>query len=345
MSITYTPSHSYYFGAPSSKQSNVYFYAFNVQPDRLICYTFQVFNTTNNFVVATHGSMENLISFPSSAESYKLANAATFMAASVNASYTDSSALSKPPFTTNSSNDGTKYVLMLKDLVGVSGYNFYNVSNYNSYDHNTTYLLPISISTPIVSSMVANADPNTDFSVTLDSKSSRLVAVNKALQTKTMYTNKFNFNYRDIITLNTGMGNVSNLLNCNLLVSPTITQFISNIVFYNDLKLVNNNSYIWDNRLTLKLDGPITANVGDVVEYTVTLMNSALTDTFDNVPANIEVYPTTDAGVLSHRKVNLVNGVGKFKLNTSNLYSGEAFYVKVGWKYITGESQIRVTMI
>jgi hypothetical protein len=74
-----------------------------------------------------------------------------------------------------------------------------------------------------------------------------------------------------------------------------------------------------------------------------TLMNSNFSDTFTS-PSTVEVYPSSSAGIVSHRKIKLVNGIGKFKLDTANLYSGEIIEVKVGWKYITGDSKVSVTL-
>ena len=47
-----------------------------------------------------------------------------------------------------------------------------------------------------------------------------------------------------------------------------------------------------------------------------------------NSPVELETYPIVDAGQCTHRKLILKNGVGTFKVDTSNLSSGEKFSIK-----------------
>ena len=94
----------------------------------------------------------------------------------------------------------------------------------------------------------------------------------------------------------------------------------------------------------MRITGPSTGSVGDILEYNVNLMNNDFSELISNPPEEIEIYPEADAGEISHKKLILKNGIGKFKVDTKNLYSGDKFDVKIGWRYITNDSKVTVTL-
>jgi hypothetical protein len=164
--------------------------------------------------------------------------------------------------------------------------------------------------------------------------------------TKPNLDNISGFRRGDIIVLNSGYGGntLTTFENIDLIIPTGVSKFMSNVDFTDDLiKDPNSHSFYPKNKLRFKVSGPSSGSVGDILEYTVTLMNYDFSDTWTN-PPDVECYPSTDAGNLLHRKIILKNGVGKFKIDTSNLYSGETFNVKVGWKYITSDSKVSVTL-
>jgi hypothetical protein len=164
--------------------------------------------------------------------------------------------------------------------------------------------------------------------------------------TKHSLDHLFAFRRSDMVVLNTGFGGdtLSSYEDLTLIIPNTVSSFMSYVNFTNELyRLENKYSFYIEDQLKLKVSGPNSGVVGDILEYTVTLMNYDFSDTWIN-PPDVECYPSTDAGNLLHRKITLKNGVGKFKIDTSNLYFGETFDVKVGWKYITSDSKVSVTL-
>jgi hypothetical protein len=173
----------------------------------------------------------------------------------------------------------------------------------------------------------SKVDPNVDFSLDLDLS----FLTNRSIPSKDMYSPLFNGPYNYVFTINSGLGNPSKFEDMNLFVEKRASTWISNKSF----NKVDN----FNNRLKLKVTGPSTATIGSVVEYTIDLMNPNLTDTI-STDKDVEVYPVVSAGILSHRKVILKNGTGKFNVDTTNLYSGDELEVKAGWKFITGDSKV-----
>jgi hypothetical protein len=190
---------------------------------------------------------------------------------------------------------------------------------------------------------IANFESNVDFNIYTLNNEGNYFFENMSDATKKDCDPILNFKKFDVFCMNSGMGNVSKYTDLNILISSSVGNFFSNIQFTPDLTKEENGVYTFPNRLKLKLDGPSSCNVGDVLEYSVTLMNNDFSDTWTN-PPDIAVYPVADAGNQSHRKLILKNGVGNFKVDTTNLYSGDEFDVKIGWKYITSDSKISVTV-
>jgi len=192
-------------------------------------------------------------------------------------------------------------------------------------------------------------DPNVDYGVSYNDNSRSYEFYNFSDITKINYMGLLNLRTKDLFSFNTGFGNVDDMTKANIIISPSVGYFFSNLNFSPSLVAENPSdtnefkSLTFPGRVRAKITGPATANVGDVVEYNISLMNYDLSNTFTS-PPTIEVYPLSSAGVVSHRKVNVVNGIGKFKLDTSNLYSGDVVEVKVGWKYITGDTKILLTL-
>jgi hypothetical protein len=193
-------------------------------------------------------------------------------------------------------------------------------------------------------------DPNVDYGVAYnDTGGGSYEFYNFSDVTKNNYLGLLNLRTKDVFSFNTGFGNVDDMTKANINISPSIGYFFSNLNFQPNLVAENPSdtnefkSLTFPGKIRAKITGPATANVGDVVEYTVTLMNYNLSNTFTS-PQTVEVYPLSSAGAVSHRKVSVVNGTGKFKLDTSNLYSGDVVEVKVGWKYITGDTKLNLTL-
>ena len=222
-------------------------------------------------------------------------------------------------------------------------------NSYNIVPLNTEnlYLLPNkAVTIPFFAFEVCGLDPNMDITVSFDREKFNIR--NKNENGKVVYPTIPVSNWADILTFNTGFGNNTSFDSFNVIVNPFIGSFMTNknglTTYTETITRKNYNLIPFNNRLKLFIDGPSTGSVGDVLEYTVTLMDKNLSNTFTNAPATLECYPTVDAGELSHRKVILKNGVGKFKVDTKNLYSGDSFDVKIGWKYITSDSKVTVTL-
>jgi hypothetical protein len=220
--------------------------------------------------------------------------------------------------------------LNLNDVINRFGW-YYEDPLYTISNKETTYLLPKAFRCLALESSIginfSEIDPNIDFSLNLDLSS----IVNRSTVSKNMYGPLNNGPLNYIFTINSGLGNPSKFEDMNLFVEKRASTWISNKSF---TKVED-----FDNRLKLKVTGPSTATIGSVVEYTIDLMNSDLTDTI-STDKDVEVYPVVSAGILSHRKVILKNGTGKFNIDTTNLYSGDELEVKAGWKFITGDSKV-----
>jgi len=198
-------------------------------------------------------------------------------------------------------------------------------------DKENAYLLPkayrcLALETSIGIDF-SKMDPNIDLSLNLDLSS----IINRSILSKNMYGSLNNGPLNYIFTINSGLGNPSKFEDMNLFVEKRASTWISNKPF--------NKVDDFNNRLKLKVTGPSTATVRSVVEYTIDLMAPDLTDTI-TTDKDVEVYPVVNTGILSHRKVILKNGTGKFNVDTTNLYSGDELEVKAGWKFITGDSKV-----
>jgi len=320
MPTAYTPNYSYYNGA-RTRPNNSLFRVFNVTDTNLYVYTFQTFNA-------------NTLS-----DSYFVTDANTFFSAPVSAKGFNN--VTVPPFCTQTANTN---VLKFTDVQALGKFNLYENLITPIADKETLYLQPVSLFNLIDKNIdLPNLPQNLTIGLRTESNPKNTICYNFDNDTKISFDRILSFKIADILCINNGFG-ANTFTECNILVSSAIANFMSNLTF--DTKLVqspNNYSYSYPNRLRAKVTGPSTANVGDVLEYTITLMNNDFSDTWSN-PANVEVYPVTDAGQLSHRKVKVVNGTGKFKVDTKNLYSGDVFDVKVGWKYITNDSSVTVTI-
>lgn len=125
---------------------------------------------------------------------------------------------------------------------------------------------------------------------------------------------------------------------CNLTLSSPVSQDVVNASTdnkkYSDPKTT----------LALKIEGPTALAPGEVVEYTVKPWSRINSDFYTQHP-DFEVYPMVDGGRLSHRKVWVKNGVGKFKFFTDGLEKGELIDIKVGFKNYSGVDKLTVTMI
>jgi hypothetical protein len=220
--------------------------------------------------------------------------------------------------------------LQLNDVINCFG-QYYEDPLCPIEDKENTYLLPkvyrcLALESSILINF-AGIDPNVDFSLDDDLSS----FTNRSVPSKDIYSPLFSGPLNYVFTINTGLGKPTVFEDMNLFVEKRASKWISNKSF--------NKVDSFNNRLKLKVTGPSTANIGSIVEYTINLMNPNLTDII-TTDKDIEVYPVVSAGILSHRKVILKNGTGKFNVDTTNLYSGDELEVKAGWKFITGDSKV-----
>jgi hypothetical protein len=220
--------------------------------------------------------------------------------------------------------------LHLNDVINRFGW-YYEDPLCSIEDKENTYLLPKNYRCLALESSIginfSKMDPNIDLSLNLDLSS----IINRSIVSKNMYGPLNNGPLNYIFTINSGLGNPSKFEDMNLFVEKRASTWISNKPF---IKVDD-----FDNRLKLRVTGPSTATFGSVVEYTIDLMTPDLTDTI-STDKDVEVYPVVNAGIISHRKIILKNGTGKFNVDTTNLYSGDELEVKAGWKFITGDSKV-----
>lgn len=334
MPVTYTPEFSYYNGNKNPIEGD--FFIFNFGSDSITIYHFLTKNiedisTANAEVFSANTFFEAEIPFSSNPINMKNVN------------------IAKPPYINHVVTPMTiqlvdNFLLSYEDVAG----RFNLVKNSRSqFNTNNLYLLPNkAVKIPFFAFEVCGLEPNLDVTISFDRE--KFSIRNKNENGKVVYPSIPITNWTDILTLNSGFGNNTNFDSFNIIVNPFIGSFMTNktnlTTYTETITRQNYNLIPFNNRLKLKVTGPSSGNVGDVLEYTVTLMDKSFTNTFSNAPATLECYPSIDAGELSHRKVVLKNGVGKFKVDTKNLYAGDSFDVKIGWKYITSDSKVSVTV-
>jgi len=324
---TYKPNYVYYTGNAKPKSTDLV-YLFTVSDSSIIIYSFMVFKkqelkTVTDPTIGTSSqkidsTKYNFISDISGFLEYKGGKFHNYI----------------------SEENGKINLISFKELENL--YNFYEKNPGNITDLDNIYLRPYysSISTTLPK---YTADPNVDFRFT---STTNVGAILENLNVITKQDNepKYYSNYGDIIIVNSGLANQTSFLNLNYIVCPTVKSFFSNLKFTSDLNYNETTTdFYYDNMLKLKIDGPSTGSVGDILEYNVSLSDYSGNNTWKNLP-DIEVYPTVDAGILSHRKITLVKGIGKFKVDTSHLYSGETFDIKIGWKYLTSDNKVNVKL-
>lgn len=333
MPKNYTPKRLFFSGNVTFHNS--YFYAFIVEETKIKIYSFFKLNFMDNAIP----------------NSCYVTNAAKFFSAPVGSGNTRQ--VQKKPFCEQEILPDN--IIKFKDIQDLNIFNYYDGQD-SVLDLETLYLRPENAYYVEQENLnISKTDPNVDTVIeyTTTVSKSPFTIYNNSDETKTNSKSIGSFNKNQILSINSNFGKLNNFLEADYVVCPKVRNFISNLTFTNGLSKVrvieNNGSdpgvvdYEYQDRLKLKVEGPSTANVGDILEYNVTLMNNDFTDTYTNAP-DLEVYPTTEAGVLLHRKVVLKNGIGKFKIDTSNLYSGDTFDVKIGWKYRTNDSKVTVTV-
>ena len=333
MPKNYTPQRLY--SSESTTFQNNYFYAFIVVEATVRVYSFFKLNFMNNEIP----------------ESCYVTSASKFFSTPLG-SRTKRKVQKKPFCEQEILPDN---IIKFSDIQALNLFNYYGCED-SVLDLETLYLRPeIAYYIEYENLNIEKLDPNVDtvieYMPTLDKNAFRIY--NNSDDTKTNNKSLGSFNRNQILSINSNFGKLNNFLEADYVVSPRVKNFISNLTFTNGLiksRNIESESsgpgvveYEYQDRLKLKVEGPSTANVGDILEYTVTLMNNDFTDTYTNAP-NVEAYPTTEAGALSHRKIIIKNGIGKFKIDTSNLYSGDTFDVKIGWKYRTSDSKVTVTV-
>ena len=324
---TYKPNYIYYSGNVRPNSPNL-IYLFTVSNTFLIIQSFMVFRKQelNTVIDPTIGISSKKID----TSKYNFITDITTFLENKNVKFYN--------YITNE-NDKIN-LITFKDLQNI--YNFYEKNTGELTDLDNIYLRPYYFSV-FDSLKMYTADPNIDYIFTA-TPNSGVVVENLNVITKQDNFVRYNFTHGSLLVINSGLANQTSFTNLNYIFSPNMKNFFSNLNLTSDLLYdENSRNFYYNNILKLKVEGPITGSVGDILEYTVTLMDNSLTNTWRNLP-DLEVYPTVDAGILSHRKINLVKGVGKFKVDTTNLYSGETFDVKIGWKYLTSDSKVSVKL-
>lgn len=339
MALSYTPEYSYFAGTCSVY--NRLFHIIDVEDDNIKIYSF------TKFAVDTDTDVKNNL-FRVNIEqdrNINVTSAANFFSHPI---YNENHNMNHPPYCEighiHHRCDGEDVINLIKatDILDLGKMNYYENPN-TPVDIDKLYLRPITAhkfaAKPCRYDLL---DPNVSLVIYVR-QGNRYEYANLDTWTKENYALPMTFKPADILCINSGFGKVESLKDCNLIVPPQVSNFMSNLNFQPNLVVVDNLSTYFTNKLKLKVTGPSSANVGEILEFNVQLTNYNNTDTWSN-PPDIECYPICDAGDLSHRKLTLKNGVGKFKVDTTNLYSGDTFDVKVGWKYITGDSKVTVTL-
>jgi len=350
MPITYTPGHSYNSKFDPAKV-NQYFHIFEITDYNVKVYTFSKWFKTERVTDDNIVYPENSVWVQNWPYRVYVNSASTFFDTPFSSNF-QSDDVTKSPFVNTfitPKGNALKNVIKYTDIAVLNKFNYYSSTD---IDLENLYLEPIHADDGVLSKnlYLNSIDPNIDYVLKYKGGINANVVyekVNAAERTKSLSVNVLAYNKNDLLYLNSGFGspNINNILECNISIGPTISNFMTNITLDDGIILSGRNNYTFDftKRLKLKVEGPATANVGDVLTYTVTIMNRDFTDTIAN-PPNIEMYPSTTAGTISHRKLTLVNGTGQFKIDTSLLLSGESFKVKANWKYITCDSTVTTTL-
>jgi hypothetical protein len=244
--------------------------------------------------------------------------------------------------------NGKTPVIKYTDIEALNKFNLYKADNNQFLLSDSLYLKPV-IAAYIPSLTFNNIDlgPNYDVSISCTENNRFYLNIGNKIHLPKIPHQTSEF----LLFINTGFKSIEknqaniNLNDYNIIITPHMHTFMcndSNLKSYDEY--INFRIFEFPNRLKLKVEGPISAAAGDIIEYTVTLMDNSLSENISNAPEILEVYPLVDAGICSHRKLRLKNGVGKFTVDTKNLYAGETIDVKIGWKYITTDSKVTVTL-
>lgn len=335
MAKLYSPGKYFFNGSKFVMVENL-FYIFNITSSNIQIYCFEK-EYFDNGLIPTYYNLNSSEVFFNESLQIKIDP--------IRACSTD---ISKAPYNTSNDKIG---ILKYSDIVALNKFTLYSSSDFNDVDK--LYLIPrIASVIPINVLSAVSPGPNEDLNICVDPNTKEIYFKRHNAVARTEYPAQEVYNESVLIIINTGLKTIERNHHTeidpndyNIIISPYHKVFMSNITNmegfdnFNNFRLIN-----FPNRLKLNITGPATAAVGDILEYTVTLMNSDCTEVISNPPAELEVYPVVDAGSCSHRKLVLKNGTGKFKVNTSELYSGESFDVKIGWKYITTDNSITVTL-
>jgi predicted GNAT family acetyltransferase len=333
MPKVYTPTHAYYnkaivtvVGKPLKKSTSA-FNVINVLDDRIVVYSFGKWLLTENKLSEFH-----------------INNAKSFFDTEIHPQR-QKNKVRECPFVEQTEKPN---LLKLTDVLSLGYFKYYAIEN-SDLDIEHTYLTPWTADCGLVSHNFSTTDPNVGFVVEYNGPAASTYSKNNICdRTKRLGQRLYSFGVNDIVLVDSGFGGAANpkrFLDQNILIGAGCTEFACNIDLEPTLfKRTEGFTFDWPNRLRVKLDGPKKANVGDIVEIQATLMNCDFTDTWID-PPTIEFYPTTTAGYLSHRKVKLVGGVGRFKIDLKDVYSNDIIEVKSNWKYITGDHKIEIQIL
>jgi hypothetical protein len=237
-------------------------------------------------------------------------------------------------------------LLKLTDVIDLGYFKYYAVEN-STLNIENTYLTPWNAECVMISHNISTMDPNVAFVSEYNGPAAGTYSKNNICdRTKRLGQRLYSFGVNDVVMVDSGFGAAANpktFLDQNILIPVCCSEFACNL----DLEPVlfkgrGGFTFDWPNRLRVKLECNQTyVKAGSKVVIKAILMNCDFTDTWIN-PPSIEFYPTTTAGRLSHRKVKLINGIGKFKLDLTDVDYGEIVEVKSNWKYITGDHKINL---
>jgi hypothetical protein len=130
------------------------------------------------------------------------------------------------------------------------------------------------------------------------------------------------------------INDATNFTNCNFMVLDIENRDVS--VEVNSPHTVEDSPKVWTDLLsTITLSSTQnTVSSGDIIQVDVSTSNTNLQ----------YVYLEPVCGVLDRTRVKLTNGMGKFKILTSTLDSGDVVDVKAGFKTVTGLARFTKTL-
>ncbi|MDL2058370.1 hypothetical protein MUN46_011725 [Mesosutterella sp. AGMB02718] len=107
------------------------------------------------------------------------------------------------------------------------------------------------------------------------------------------------------------------------------------------LEQLQNHGNGWSPNPVLALSGPESTEEDKDAEFSVSMSWEDGTA----IEHDSEIYIDSTGGYVPLRRLELSNGVGKFRIRALGLKAGESFKVKVGWRYFTGAAEKTVLVV